>query len=348
MKPIFVAGASGFVGHSLVDALVAADLEVRAGSRAARPRSRGVTWLPFDLDDPETVQAALTGCDAAYFLVHGLARGRQYGAWEARTAVRFRDAAARAGVQRIVYLGGMAPSGRPSPHLASRLAVGELLRGGEVPTVEVRASMLIGPGSASWIVARDLAFRLPVMLVPRWVMNRTQPLAVEDAVAALVAALKPDVEAPSVIDLPGRKLIGKIKTPHPLAGITITADGKTVVVVDDEQPALFLIDTAKGEVVRTIPLANNPKPAQIARFRPDYKVLAVSSVAGDTVTLFNADLSEQTAIPVGKGAMDMAFRGNDLFVGCQYDGTVHVIDIPSRRVRHSFACGTGVESLGFF
>ncbi len=152
----------------------------------------------------------------------------------------------------------------------------------------------------------------------------------------------------SVIDLPGRKLIGKIKTPHALAGITITADGKTIIVVDDEAPGLFLIDTAKGEVVRTIPLVNNPKPAQIARFRPDYKVLAVSSVAGDMVTLFNADLSEQTAIPVGKGAMDMAFRGDDLFVGCQYDGTMHVIDIPSRKVRHSFACGTGVESIGFF
>jgi WD40 repeat protein len=152
----------------------------------------------------------------------------------------------------------------------------------------------------------------------------------------------------SVIDLPGRKLVGKIKTPHPLAGITITADGKTIIVVDDEAPGLFLIDTAKGEVVRTIPLVNNPKPAQIARFRPDYKVLAVSSVAGDMVTLFNADLSEQTAIPVGKGAMDMAFRGDDLFVGCQYDGTMHVIDIPSRKVRHSFACGAGVESVGFF
>lgn len=152
----------------------------------------------------------------------------------------------------------------------------------------------------------------------------------------------------SVIDLPGRKLVGKIKTPHPLAGITITADGMTIIVVDDEQPGLFLIDTGKGEVVRTIPLVDNPKPAQIARFRPDYKVLAVSSVAGDMVTLFNADLSEQTAIPVGKGAMDMAFRGDDLFVGCQYDGTMHVIDIPSRKVRHSFACGTGVESIGFF
>ena len=152
----------------------------------------------------------------------------------------------------------------------------------------------------------------------------------------------------SVIDLPSRKLIGKIKTPHALAGITITADGKTVIVVDDQQPALFLIDTAKGEVVRTIPLENNPKPAQIARFRPDYKVLAVSSVAGDMVTLFDGDLSSQAAIPVGKGAMDMAFRGDDLFVGCQYDGSVHVIDIPSRKVRHSFACGTGCESLGFF
>jgi len=152
----------------------------------------------------------------------------------------------------------------------------------------------------------------------------------------------------SVIDLPGRKLVGKIKTPHPLAGITITADGMTIIVVDDEQPGLFLIDTGKGEVVRTIPLVDNPKPAQIARFRTDYKVLAVSSVAGDMVTLFNADLSEQTAIPVGKGAMDMAFRGDDLFVGCQYDGTMHVIDIPSRKVRHSFACGTGVESIGFF
>ncbi|CAN0153268.1 unnamed protein product [Phaeothamnion confervicola] len=152
----------------------------------------------------------------------------------------------------------------------------------------------------------------------------------------------------SVIDLPARKLIGKIKTPHALAGITITADGKTLIAVDDEQPALFLVDTAKGEVTRTIPLDGNPKPAQIARFRPDYKVLAVSSVAGDMVTVFDGDLKNQTAIPVGKGAMDMAFRGDDLFVGCQYDGTVHVIDVPSRKVRHQFACGTGVESLGFF
>jgi DNA-binding beta-propeller fold protein YncE len=152
----------------------------------------------------------------------------------------------------------------------------------------------------------------------------------------------------SVIDLTARKLVGKIKTPHALAGIAISKDGKTLIVVDDEAPNLFLVDTAKGEVIRTIPLQGHSKPAQIARFREDYQVLAVSNIAGNRVTIFNADLSTQTAIPVGKGAMDMAFRGDDLFVGCQFDGTVHVIDVPSRTVRHSFACGTGVESLAFF
>lgn len=152
----------------------------------------------------------------------------------------------------------------------------------------------------------------------------------------------------SVIDLPKRKLLGKIKTPHALAGITISADGETVIAVDDEQPNLFLIDTGKGEVTRTLALENVPKPAQIARFREDHRVLAVSSLAASTVTLFDADLASQTTVPVGKGAMDMAFRGDDLFVGCQFDGTIHVIDVPSRKTRHSFACGTGVESLAFF
>jgi len=152
----------------------------------------------------------------------------------------------------------------------------------------------------------------------------------------------------SVIDLPRRKLIGKIETPRPLAGIAISADGRTVIAVDDDQPTLFLIDTEAGKVRAEVPLREVPKPAQIARYAPDFSVLAVTSVRSNTVSLIDPTFSAQTAITVGSQPMDMAFRGDELFVGCQGDGSVHVIDIPGKRHKTSFAAGTGCESLGFF
>jgi len=152
----------------------------------------------------------------------------------------------------------------------------------------------------------------------------------------------------SVIDLPRRKLLGKIATPRPLAGIAISADSRTVIAVDDEQPALFLIDTETGTVREEVPLKDVPKPAQIARFAPDFSLLAVSSVAGGTVSLIEPSFVGQTAIKVGSQPMDMAFRGDELFVGCQGDGSVHIIDIPGKRHKASFSAGTGCESLGFF
>src|SRR6266567_9185998 len=152
----------------------------------------------------------------------------------------------------------------------------------------------------------------------------------------------------SVIDLPKRKLLGKIKTPHALAGIAISADGNTVVAVDDEEPALFLIDTTSEQVAHTVRLEGAPKPAQIARYSPANSVIGVTSVQGDTVSLIDPSFRQQTAIKVGHQPMDMAFRGDELFVACQGDGSVHVVDIPSRRVKHNFKAGTGCESLGFF
>ncbi|MEA2871948.1 MAG: hypothetical protein QOH67_1924 [Hyphomicrobiales bacterium] len=152
----------------------------------------------------------------------------------------------------------------------------------------------------------------------------------------------------SVIDLPKRKLIGKIATPHALAGIAITPDGSTLVAVDDEEPALFLIDVEAEKVTRTVRLEGVPEPAQIARYSPDNSVIAVTSVRAGTVSLIDPSFGEQTAIKVGSQAMDMAFRGDELFVACQGDGSVHVVDIPSRRVKHSFQAGKGCESLGFF
>src|ERR1700677_4572616 len=154
--------------------------------------------------------------------------------------------------------------------------------------------------------------------------------------------------AVSVIDLPKRKLLGKIKTPRPLAGIAISPDGGTVIAVDDAQPTLFLIDTRAGKVREEIVLKDVPKPAQIARYAPDNSLLCVTSLNSDTVSLIDPSFREQTAIKVGSQPMDMAFHGDELFVACQGDGSMHVIDIPNRRAKTSFRAGTGCESVGFF
>jgi DNA-binding beta-propeller fold protein YncE len=144
----------------------------------------------------------------------------------------------------------------------------------------------------------------------------------------------------SVIDLPNRKLLGKINTPQALAGIAVSGDGRTVVAVSDEQPVVFLIDTAKGSVTR--------EAAQIARYSSDDKLVVVSSLNSDMVTIADASFGAQTAIGVGSQPMDFAFRGDELFVGCQGDGSMHVIDIPTRKHKQSFQAGTGCESVGFF
>jgi YVTN family beta-propeller protein len=152
----------------------------------------------------------------------------------------------------------------------------------------------------------------------------------------------------SVIDLPSRKLIGKIETPRPLAGIAISADGRTVVAVDDSQPTLFLIDVAAGCVRDEVVLKNVPKPAQIARYAPDNSVLAVTSLQSGTVSLIDPTFRRQTAIAIGAQPMDMAFAGDELFVACQGDGSIHVIDLPEHRAKTSFRAGIGCESVGFF
>ena len=152
----------------------------------------------------------------------------------------------------------------------------------------------------------------------------------------------------SVIDLPKRKLLGKIATPRPLAGIAISADGRTVVAVDDIEPTLFLIDTASDQVTHTVRLEGVGEAAQIARYRDDFAIIGVTSLKSGTVSLIDPSFRRQTAIKVGEQPMDMAFHGDELFVACQGDGSVHVIDVPARRHTASFQAGKGCESLGFF
>jgi uncharacterized protein YbjT (DUF2867 family) len=203
---VLVTGATGFVGRALVPALVEAGYEVRAATRGVSraASTAGVEWVTCDVQQRSQVARAMAGMDAVFFLVHAMGSGaHDYGRVERQGALELREAAAQAGVQRIVYLGGVAPAGQPSEHLKSRLAVGEVLRAGSVPTIELRASMIIGNGSASWQIVRDLALRLPAMVLPSWTASRTCPIALEDVVVALVRALQLPVSGSDWYDIPG-------------------------------------------------------------------------------------------------------------------------------------------------
>lgn len=203
---ILLTGATGFVGSHLKPRLEAAGLTLRCATRdAARvARQHGrEDWVVLDVNNSETLVPAMQGARAAIYLVHGMSGGAGYEERESAAARNFAAAAARAGLERIVYLGGVAPDEHPSRHLRSRLTTGRLLRRGPVPVFELRASMIIGHGSTSFRIVRDLATRLPAMLLPKWLGSRTQPVAIDDVVEATAAALTLPIKYAGVYDLPG-------------------------------------------------------------------------------------------------------------------------------------------------
>ena len=188
---VLLSGATGFIGRALYPWLVGADLDVRSGTRdpeRARRAAPDRRWVHLDLDRPMTLPAALEGCVVAFHLVHGMAEGAGYAEREARGARAFARAARAAGVRRIVYLGGVDPAGEPSVHLDSRIETGRILRQGPVPTLELRAAMVAGPGSTSWQIVRDFAARLPVMARGGWLERASWPVYVDDVCDALTRA----------------------------------------------------------------------------------------------------------------------------------------------------------------
>lgn len=154
-----------------------------------------------DVTDPGSVAGALDGVETAYYLVHALASAGTFEDTELRAAEVFASAARDAGVERIVYLGGLG-SGELSPHLRSRQEVGRILRGSRAVTVELRASIVLGAGSGSYELVRTLTERLPVMVAPRWLRTRAQPIAIDDVVAYLLAA-RTRPEASAVLEIGG-------------------------------------------------------------------------------------------------------------------------------------------------
>ena len=201
-KTVLLTGASGFVGSHVSAALKGSDWNVR---RATRNRARATAsgWVHLDVEDEDTIRPALRGCAAAVYLIHSIDDSDDYPEREARAAEAFLRAAEREGVKRIVYVGGVAPAGRPSRHLQSRLKTGDILRSGSVSTIELRCGLIIGAGGSSWMMVRDLAARLPAMLLPRWLLYSSWPVWIEDVVLAIVRALDFPLEGSAWFDVPG-------------------------------------------------------------------------------------------------------------------------------------------------
>jgi uncharacterized protein YbjT (DUF2867 family) len=184
---VVVFGATGTIGGALVPVL-AREHDVVAVSRAEpRPASSRVTWARADATEPESVRAALAGAEVAYYLVHSLGSAD----FERRDRVAAETVAAEAaaaGIQQIVYLGGLGDDAPDlSPHLRSRIETGRALAGGSTPVTTLRAAMVVGAGSAAFETILALVDRLPAMICPRWVSTPTQPIALDDVVAYLAA-----------------------------------------------------------------------------------------------------------------------------------------------------------------
>ena len=206
---VLVTGATGYIGGRLVPLLLEAGHRVRCLSRDPG-RLEGLPWRDRveaargDVLDASSLAAACEGCETAYYLVHAMAAGAGFAERDRQGAAHFRDAAAAAGLRRLVYLGGLAPGGAPlSKHLDSRHEVGRILAAGPTPVTEFRAAVIIGSGSLSFEMLRYLTEVLPVMTTPRWVRRRCQPIAVGDVLGLLVRAVDDPEPVSRVLEIGG-------------------------------------------------------------------------------------------------------------------------------------------------
>lgn len=209
---ILVTGATGYVGGRLLRLLEDRGERVRCLARRPeylRGRARPATEVVGgDVLDPASLPPALRGADTAYYLVHSMGSSGPFEEKDRLGAGQFAAAAREAGLRRIIYLGGLGEDiAGLSTHLRSRHEVGTVLRSSGVPVIEFRASIILGSGSLSFEMIRALVERLPVMVTPRWVRVPAQPIAVNDVLAYLLAALDLDQDGPAIFEIGGPEAV---------------------------------------------------------------------------------------------------------------------------------------------
>ena len=276
--PVLVAGASGFVGRRLCPALVEAGHDVRAMTRHPERYDGVGKAVGGDVHDPESLDDALVGCRAAYYLVHSL-DSKDFERLDAKAAVAFGNAAADAGVEQIIYLGGLGgENDELSNHLRSRREVEGLLAGGGTPVTVLRAGIIVGGGGISWELTRQLVDHLPAMITPRWVRTRTQPIAVADVVRYLVGVLDEPRALDDVFEIGGPEVLQYVTmlrrvahlrkrplliVPVPLLSPALSSYWLALVTDVDTQTGRSLIDSMTNEVV-----VHDHRIRSIVRFEP--------------------------------------------------------------------------------
>jgi len=278
---ILLTGATGYVGGRLLDRLCAMGVPVRCLCRnpgALRGQRPGLEVVRGDLTDESSIAPAFHGVRVAFYLVHSMGEGSGFEEIELACARNFARRARESGVQRIIYLGGLAQGADLSPHMKSRVETGEALRSAGVPVLEFRASVIIGSGSASFEMIRALVEKLPVMITPRWVASEAQPVAIEDVIEYLTQAVDAPVDGSQVIEIGGRDVTSYLGIMRefarqrglrrafiqaPVLSLSLSSRWLTLIT-----PLYARIGRRLIESVRNPSVVRNPLPANLFRVRP--------------------------------------------------------------------------------
>jgi len=205
---ILVTGATGFIGKKLVTKLTESGFTVRAMSRSFRSDTENIRHIQADAFDTDSLISATEGIETAYYLLHSMEGSKkewaEFANREKQQAQNFLKAATHSGVKRIIYLGGLVNEGLElSKHMKSRQDVGKILASGSIPVTELRASVIVGAEGGSYAMLRYLVERLPLMVCPKWVKSKTQPIAVDDVVDYLVGVLKNSETSGRILEIGG-------------------------------------------------------------------------------------------------------------------------------------------------